>query len=61
MLQDKGDDLNVISGDVEFVNADGNGSVEKEVSSIDQSNGELMACNMSNVSVGQFVLSFLES
>ncbi|KAG8498992.1 hypothetical protein CXB51_005412 [Gossypium anomalum] len=58
---DKGDNLNVISGGVEFVNADGNGLVKKEVSSNDHSNGELMACNMSNVSVGLFVLSFLES
>ncbi|KHG24014.1 Methylthioribose-1-phosphate isomerase [Gossypium arboreum] len=42
---DKEDDL---TGDVEFMNADGNGSVKKEVFSNDQSNGELMACNMSN-------------
>ncbi|MBA0641324.1 hypothetical protein Goklo_025887 [Gossypium klotzschianum] len=51
MLQDKGGDLNVNLGDVEFVNADGNGSVKKEVSINDQSNGELMACNMSNNSL----------
>ncbi|KAA3467753.1 Methylthioribose-1-phosphate isomerase [Gossypium australe] len=48
---DKGDDLNVISGDVKLVNADGNGSVKKEVSSNDQSNGEWMTCNMSNNSL----------
>ncbi|XP_012456032.2 uncharacterized protein LOC105777348 isoform X1 [Gossypium raimondii] len=52
---DKGDDLNVILGDVEFVNADGNGSVKKEVSSDDESNGELMACNMSNNSLEEEV------
>ncbi|KAK5839679.1 hypothetical protein PVK06_008505 [Gossypium arboreum] len=48
---DKGDDLNVISSGVEFVNADGNGSVKIEVSSNDHSHGELMAYNMSNNSL----------
>ncbi|KAK5812358.1 hypothetical protein PVK06_027787 [Gossypium arboreum] len=48
---DRGDDLNVISSGIEFVNVDGNGSVKKEVSNNDYSNGELMACNMSNNSL----------
>ncbi|KAK5839547.1 hypothetical protein PVK06_008348 [Gossypium arboreum] len=47
----RGDDLNVISNGVEFTNVDGNGLVKKEVSSNDHSNGELMACNMSNNSL----------
>ncbi|KAK5784720.1 hypothetical protein PVK06_039247 [Gossypium arboreum] len=61
ILQDKGDDLNVISGGVEFVNADGNGSVKKEVSSNDHSNGELMAYNMSNNSLEEDANENVES
>ncbi|XWS10114.1 hypothetical protein CRYUN_Cryun39dG0047800 [Craigia yunnanensis] len=38
---DKGDDLKVILGNVESVNADGSEAVEREISGVDQSNGEL--------------------
>ncbi|GMJ10118.1 hypothetical protein like AT1G78810 [Hibiscus trionum] len=44
---DKRDDLNVILGNVESVNADGNKSVEREVSGIGPRNGELMVCENS--------------
>ncbi|XP_039025672.1 uncharacterized protein LOC120159073 isoform X2 [Hibiscus syriacus] len=39
---DKQNDLNVVSGNVESANDDGNKSVEREVSGIGQRNGELM-------------------
>ncbi|XVF78851.1 hypothetical protein PTKIN_Ptkin14bG0170600 [Pterospermum kingtungense] len=45
--QDKGDDLKVILGNVEYVDADGSESVEREVSAVDQSNGEVMVCENS--------------
>ncbi|KAL4272517.1 hypothetical protein GQ457_13G004310 [Hibiscus cannabinus] len=44
---DKRNDLNVILDNVESVNADGNKSVEREVSGIGQRNGELMICENS--------------
>ncbi|XVF18616.1 hypothetical protein REPUB_Repub11eG0037900 [Reevesia pubescens] len=44
---DKGDDLNVNFGNMESVNADGSESVEREASSIDQSNGEFIICENS--------------
>ncbi|KAE8680106.1 Multiprotein bridging factor 1B [Hibiscus syriacus] len=44
---DKKNDLNVISGNVESANDDGNKSVEREVFGIGQRNGELMVCENS--------------